>query len=49
MTANVIWKAMKRSGGIVGANDDGVVPIPRSMKYCTPPTTPPWSGPKASE
>ena len=49
MTANVIWKAMNSSGGIVGANAMGVSPTPRSMKYCRPPMTPPWSGPNASE
>ena len=49
MTANFIWKAMNKSGGMVGANAVGVVPTPRSMKFWKPPMIPEWSGPKASE
>lgn len=32
-----------------GAKLDGLLPIPRNMKYWNPPTIPAWSGPNAKE
>jgi hypothetical protein len=49
MIANMSWKAMNASEGMVGARPIGFAPTPWSPANLRVPMIPPRSGPKASE